>query len=42
MKVNEPVKYLKNSTPKPFVSEEEEEEKWTTRNYSLKKIGVDT
>jgi transcriptional pleiotropic regulator of transition state genes len=39
-RVDELINYLKNNAPKPFVSEKEVEEKWYTREYSLKKIGL--
>ena len=39
-RVDELIGYLKNNAPKPFVSVEEVEEKWYTRDYSLKKIGL--
>jgi transcriptional pleiotropic regulator of transition state genes len=38
-RVDELVNYLKNA-PKPFTSVEEVEEKWYSRRYSLKKIGL--
>ena len=39
-KVDEVINYLKTSAPKPFVTDEEVEEKWYSAEYSLKKIGL--
>lgn len=39
-KVEVAVNFLKEKAPKPFVSEEEVEEKWFTEDYSRRKIGL--
>jgi transcriptional pleiotropic regulator of transition state genes len=39
-RVEEAIDYLKNNAPKPFVSFEEVEEKWFSREYILKKMGL--
>lgn len=39
-RVGSAVEYLRKNAPQPFTSEEEVEEKWYTRDYSFKKIGL--
>jgi len=39
-RVDEAISYLKNNAPKPFVSFEEGEEKWYSKEYSLRKMGL--
>jgi transcriptional pleiotropic regulator of transition state genes len=39
-KVEELIRYLKNSAPKPFVSDEEAGEKWYSAEFSMRKIGL--
>jgi len=39
-RVNDLVEYLKSHSPKPFVAEAEEGEKWVTRKHALEKIGL--
>ncbi|WP_457548814.1 AbrB/MazE/SpoVT family DNA-binding domain-containing protein [Archaeoglobus sp.] len=39
-RVDELINFLKNNAPKPFVAEVKGEEKWLTKDYSLKKIGL--
>jgi len=38
--VDEAISYLKNNAPKPFVSFEEGGEKWYSKEYSLRKMGL--
>ncbi len=39
-KVEDLMNYLKNSAPKPFVSDEEVGEKWYSAEFSMRKIGL--
>jgi len=39
-RVEELINYLKNSAPKPFVSDEETGEKWYSAEFSMRKIGL--
>ncbi|WP_456329962.1 AbrB/MazE/SpoVT family DNA-binding domain-containing protein [Archaeoglobus sp.] len=39
-RVDELVEYLRSHSPKPFVAEVEEGEKWVTRKHALEKIGL--
>lgn len=39
-KVEELMSYLKSNAPKPFVSDEEDGEKWHSAEFSMRKIGL--